>query len=116
MATKRYNFKFHCIKDADVIQRLEQQDNMQDYIRLLIKSDILADSFKLQLKFDKTWKETARQDYYNRECNALNDNNDGEFCRQCVHGAYDYDKKPICTIEEDFAKYWEGVVDHVSKN
>lgn len=115
MATKRYNFKFHCIKDADIIKRLDQQSNMQDYIRFLIKSDILADSFKLQLKFDRSFKESTRQDYYNKECKALN-NGDGDFCDHCNHALYVYDKPPICTIEEDFNKYWEGVKDHGSKN
>ena len=114
MATKRYNFKFHCTKDADIIQRLEEQDNKQDYIRLLIKSDILADSIKLTMAAPEQEqdREYARQDYYEENCIV--------FCSgsascdtSCKHFV------PFggrCTIEEDFAEYWEGVKNHASKN
>lgn len=44
MATRRFDFKFHCTKDADIIQRLDAQPNKQQYIRQLIATDILADS------------------------------------------------------------------------
>ena len=43
MATKRYNFKFHCMKDKDIIDRIDSQENKQNYIRGLILSDIAAD-------------------------------------------------------------------------
>lgn len=43
MATKRYNFKFHCLKDKDIIDRIDSQENKQNYIRGLILSDIAAD-------------------------------------------------------------------------
>lgn len=41
MATKRYNFKFHCEKDADIISVLDSKENMQDYIRSLVRADAI---------------------------------------------------------------------------
>lgn len=113
MATKRYNFKFHCIKDADVIDRLEHQDNMQDYIRLLIKSDILADSIELTMATPEQEqdRERAWQDYYDEHCKVFY----SACCNSnCEH--FDTSSDAVCTIEEDFAEYWEGVKDHGSKN
>lgn len=91
MATKRYNFKFHCIKDADVIQRLEQQDNMQDYIRLLIKSDILADSIKLTMATpdqeqdrESTIEFQRRADLMAKFCHGAIEDNDPDYCYSCM--------------------------------
>lgn len=50
MATKRYNFKFHCQHDAEIINRLDSKKNKQQYIRSLILSDIAADSLLGVLK------------------------------------------------------------------
>ena len=37
---KYYSFKFHLVNDADVIDRLEQQETKQGYIKQLIRQDI----------------------------------------------------------------------------
>lgn len=110
MATKRYNFKFHCTKDADIIARLDQQDNMQDYIRFLIKSDIFADSFNLKLATPEQEqnRESARQDYYEVNCKAFYDGVCNGTCEHFVS----LEDGGCCTIEDDFNDYWEGVKDN----
>lgn len=57
MASRRFDFKFHCTKDAIIIDRLESQENKQQYIRSLILSDIAADGLRdvLQMKHDITY-------------------------------------------------------------
>ena len=93
MATKRYNFKFHCIKDADVIERLDNQENMQDYIRLLIKSDILADSIKLTMATQDQEQDRAsmiefqrRADLMAKFCHGAIEDNDPDYCYSCMWG------------------------------
>lgn len=36
---ERFIFKFHKIKDREVIKKLRKQDNMTDYVRRLIMAD-----------------------------------------------------------------------------
>ena len=91
MATKRFNFKFHCEKDADIIQRLADQENMQDYIRLLIRSDILADSIKLTLANpdqeqdrESTIEFQRRADLMARFCHGAIEDNDSDYCYSCM--------------------------------
>lgn len=95
MATKRYNFKFHCTKDADIIARLDQQDNMQDYIRLLIKSDILADSINLTLATPEQEQDRKsmiefqrRADLMARFCHGAVEDNDPDYCYSCIWSYY----------------------------
>ena len=38
--TRNIKFKFHLRTDADVIARLESQENIQGYIKALIRADI----------------------------------------------------------------------------
>ena len=52
MSSKRYNFKFHCVKDSEIIARLDAQENKQNYIRSLILSDIAADVLRASFKLD----------------------------------------------------------------
>lgn len=54
MSTKRYNFKFHCTKDSEIIARLDAQENKQNYIRSLILSDIAADVLRDAFKLGDT--------------------------------------------------------------
>lgn len=65
MATKRYNFKFHCQHDAIIIDRLDSKKNKQQYIRSLILSDIAADSLMGVLKMS------------DRECEPDHDDDTG---------------------------------------
>lgn len=37
---KQYHLWMHSIKDADIIHRLDEQDNKQGYIKRLIREDI----------------------------------------------------------------------------
>lgn len=39
-AYTQYNFRFHNVKDNDIIVQLETQENRRDYLRKLIRSDI----------------------------------------------------------------------------
>lgn len=41
MAQTRFYLKFHNTKDADIIATLQSKDNMQDYIRGLIRADAI---------------------------------------------------------------------------
>lgn len=45
---ERFIFKFHKIKDNEVIKKLRKQDNMTDYVRRLIMADkIRGDNDKI---------------------------------------------------------------------
>lgn len=52
MASRNYHFKFNTERDKTYIQRLDAQDNMQNYIRRLILSDIAADGLRDILHFE----------------------------------------------------------------
>lgn len=110
MATKRFNFKFHCEKDADIIKRLADQENMQDYIRLLIRSDILADSINLTMATPDQEKEHARQDYFNSHCKALSDPDGGDYCESCPYIKYPVlgTDDRVCTIDANFETFWRN--------
>lgn len=41
MSQTRFYLKFHNTKDADIIATLQSKDNMQDYIRGLIRADAI---------------------------------------------------------------------------
>lgn len=98
MATKRFNFKFHCEKDADIIQRLSNSDNMQDYIRSLIRSDILADSFRLVLlENDKAKYNHALNEYIEANCPGVYKNDSKNYCTDCK-----YWNGSVCDIESSF--------------
>lgn len=112
MATRRFDFKFHCIKDADIIQRLDAQPNKQQYIRQLIATDILADSLRDAFRIGDSHavhdapdpgelKEQAMIDYYNENCPAISNHDPEHTCTGCK-----FDDGKICRIEEGFEKHW----------
>lgn len=102
MANRHYHFKFNTVKDATYIQRLDAQENMQNYIRRLILSDIAADSLQGIIHVEDSEDVYNRKiDYYNEECVALGcmdiNGDDGRFCRDCRHS-----RAGKCHIEDDF--------------
>lgn len=107
MATRRFDFKFHCIKDADIIQRLDAQPNKQQYIRQLIATDILADSLRDAFQIsdqDQDPDELQEQvmiDYYNENCPAISNHDPEHTCTGCK-----FDDGKICRIEEGWEKHW----------
>lgn len=120
MATKRYDFKFHCTKDAEIIQRLDAQPNKQQYIRMLIATDILADSLKDAFQiFNRDhahaldpdeFKESIRIDFYNENCPAINNlDPDVDLCSGCKFKVYtdNYSDCSTCTIQSAWETYWE---------
>lgn len=72
MANRRYQFKFNTIKDALIIKRLDNQKNMQQYIRSLVLSDIAADSLQGIFKVvDKT--DSTNPEWYVENCAVYED-------------------------------------------
>ena len=115
MATKRYDFKFHCTKDADIIQRLDSQENKQQYIRQLIATDILADSLREAFQLEDTRptpdeiKESMRIDFYNENCPAVNEPDpEVDPCKGCKYNAprEDHSEPYRCIIESAWKAYW----------
>ena len=104
MATRRFDFKFHCTKDADIIRRLDAQENKQQYIRQLIATDIMADSLRgaFQILDPDEIKEQQRIDFYNENCPAVNEPDpNADPCSGCKL------KSDCCTIESAWETYWE---------
>lgn len=97
MGKYRINIKYNTEKDADVIQRLEAQENMQDYIRRLIRADIAADHLLgLQEDIeDGSYKDRVR--FWEEHCLASVDPGIEDPCNECryhaVHG---------CTLEMEW--------------
>ena len=114
MATRRFDFKFHCIKDADIIQRLDAQENKQQYIRQLIATDIMADSLRDAFRISDQdqdpdeIKETMRIDFYNENCPAINNlDPDVNPCVSCQYAIWpEWDDQCCCTIESVWKDYW----------
>ncbi len=52
MASKHYHFKFNFDSDKEIISRIEEQENKNDYIRSLILSDIAADILRSSIKLE----------------------------------------------------------------
>lgn len=44
MSQIRYSLKFHAERDADVIKMLNRQENVNDYIRQLVRADAIMES------------------------------------------------------------------------
>lgn len=96
MASRNYHFKFNTERDKTYIERLDAQDNMQNYIRRLILSDIAADSLRDIIKFapdqaleeqepdDEAIEFQRRADLMARYCHGVGDNSDPEYCYSCV--------------------------------
>lgn len=110
MASRNYHFKFNTERDKTYIERLDAQDNMQNYIRRLILSDIAADSLRdiIQLAPDPDEDPDeqymiGRQDFYSRECEALNADADPDCCKSCKHWIDDK-----CYCEDAFRREYYG--------
>lgn len=122
MATKRYDFKFHCIKDADIIQRLDAQENKQQYIRQLIATDILADSLRDAFYISDPDQDTAHEqeknyyyhtriNWFNEHCPAVGDPNyDCTGCAYFKHHKDDpYSDSGYCDAESHFEHDMENI-------
>ena len=116
MATRRFDFKFHCTKDADIIQRLDAQENKQQYIRQLIATDIMADSLRGAFQIEDTRpdpdeiKESMRIDFYNENCPSVNNiDPDVDLCKGCKYmiPTDNYSEPYTCTIQSAWENYWK---------
>lgn len=117
MANRHYHFKFNVEKDATYIQRLDAQENMQQYIRRLILSDIAADGLKDMIRFNDPESdvdpdedyEIRREDFYAKHCQAIGDPD--ASCKGCIY----YDPQEYggnCNIEDEFRlQYGKAVTD-----
>lgn len=126
MATKRYNFKFHCLKDKDIIDRIDSQENKQNYIRGLILSDIAADILRDSIKLEEQDPDpdpeeneyNDRIDFYNDHCPALNNldpsKNHCDGCEYKVHFTdVDGIEKAACSLEDAWRTYCANVIDNM---
>lgn len=83
MASRRYQLKYNLDKDREIISRLDRQENIQDYIRRLILSDIAADQL-LHLQSDiEAGRTKERIKFWEENCPAAGD---PDFdCIDCRH-------------------------------
>lgn len=113
MATKRYNFKFHCLKDKDIIDRIDSQGNKQNYIRSLILSDIAADIIRANIKLEGDQEENRiRNEWYEEHCPAINDPD--YDCSGCYYHRFSKDDiagtgAGYCDADSFFHDYLEGL-------
>jgi hypothetical protein len=133
MASKHYHFKFNFDSDKEIISRIEEQENKNDYIRSLILSDIAADILRSSIKLEEVkdaleggdthavhepvtsdvesfdfgeMKEQAMIDYYNENCPAISNHDpETDYCSGCQ-----FDDGSICRIEEGWEKHWNHVL------
>ena len=104
MANYRVNLKYNTQRDAELIQRLEAQENKQDYIRRLIMSDIAADSLRglLTLQDDVEQDRTnARIRFWENNCPASVDPGDSDPCSTCTYYSSFWGK---CTLADEWEK------------
>lgn len=102
MASRHYHFKFNTERDKTYIARLDAQENMQNYIRRLILSDIAADSLKDVLSLcpdpepepevitdPDTDEYTRRVELMEKYCKATDPDlvidDDGYICESCPY-------------------------------
>ena len=109
MANYRVNLKYNTQRDAEIIQRLEAQENKQDYIRKLILSDIAASAL-LGLQIDiEEGRTDDRIKFWEEHCPAAGD---PEYdCFNCVYAKFHWttgDQIRDCTLEDE----WEKVKDN----
>ena len=123
MATRRFDFKFHCTKDANIIRRLDAQENKQQYIRQLIATDIMADSLREAFKIGDSHAvhqapdpdelmEQKRIDFYNDNCQAVNEPDPNvDPCSGCKFKVYtdNYSDCCTCTIESAWDEYKNSI-------
>lgn len=60
MSNVRFSLKFHAAKDADVIARLREFDNVNDYIRQLVRADAIMSGFLKFTEEENTKKEDVK--------------------------------------------------------
>ena len=101
MANYRVNLKYNTQRDAEIIQRLEAQENKQDYIRKLILSDIAASAL-LNLQDDIEHGRTIdRINYWEKHCQAIGDP-DFDCAGRCHHHDMVTGR---CTLEDEWKKH-----------
>lgn len=105
MANYRVNLKYNHQRDKEIIDRLERQENKQDYIRRLILSDIAADHL-LGLQEDIEAGRTAdRIEYWEKHCPAVADPDyDCTGCAYVVMHWTTGDQLRGCRLEEKWRK------------
>lgn len=111
MASRRFQLKYNVQKDREIIDRLEAQVSMQDYIRKLILSDIAADILRehIQLEDEDMRMNDVRQEWYENHCPAVSDPDYN--CESCYYAEHPYLGLDnfICTAEEKgFKPFWEA--------
>lgn len=129
MANRHYHFKFNVEKDATYIQRLDAQENMQNYIRRLILSDIAADSLKDVLVYLDTDSIREPNPVIKRKLNAIygkaldlhdyckhcehEDDPDAPECKICPHGDQDQDPDEVYYIARQnfYASHCQAIGD-----
>lgn len=76
MASKHYHIKFNFDHDKKIIDRIESQENKNNYIRSLILSDIAADILRASIKLEYDPDENRiRNEWYDEHCPGINDPN-----------------------------------------
>lgn len=102
MANYRVNLKYNTQRDAELIRRLEAQENKQDYIRRLIMSDIAADSLRglLTLQDDVEQGRTkSRIQFWEENCPGAAGSD--FVCDTCKY----YDNNPMgCLLDDEWEK------------
>lgn len=104
MANYRVNLKYNTQRDAELIRRLEAQENKQDYIRRLIMSDIAADSLRGILTLDEMEQGReyahARIKFWEDNCPASVDPGEEDPCSTCKY----YGSAGACTLDAEWEK------------
>ena len=88
MGKYRVNIKYNTERDMLIIERLEKQENKQDYIRRLILSDIAADQLSGLFKIeDRDHNDEFRRkcEYWEEHCLAIVDPGIELPCNECPY-------------------------------
>lgn len=109
MANRHYHFKFNVEKDATYIQRLDAQENMQNYIRRLILSDIAADGLRDMIQLAPENEKPDLHDYC-KHCEH-EEETDAPECKSCPHGDLDPEAIEFQRRADLMARYCHGVGD-----
>lgn len=130
MASRNYHFKFNTERDKTYIERLDAQDNMQNYIRRLILSDIAADGLRDVLVYSDTDSIREPNPVIKRKLNAIygkaldlhdhckhceeEEEPDAPECKSCPCGDQDPDDDAIefQRRADLMARYCHGVGDN----
>ena len=98
MGKYRVNIKYNTERDMLIIERLEKQENKQDYIRRLILSDIAADQLSGLFKIeDRAHNDEFRRkcEYWEEHCKAIEDRDNEDVCKDCY-----YSIDGTCTLDD----------------